>query len=250
MCNIKNQYYVLFIINSFESNLNILIDDQYGNFGIQEVIKIFGYNKCCRIIDNIINNLLFYSLKKYSSNVVVFLLNYLKNKHFSKLLQVINIIFIENQNCNNNTNNCKKNKKKLNIYQKLISNQFAIYIIYAIIQILNEADNDFFIKHVNKGKYVNHNNECEDSDDKEDEKNSEESNNSKKEKNDGNNNINYVNNKNIIPFEEFEKYKKGIFLYIENNTQKKFKKKLINLMKLNKIDNNFITLKTNDKSEK
>ena len=132
----------------------------------------------------------------------------------------------------------------------MISNQFAIYIIYTIIQILNEADKDFFIKHVNKGKYVNHNNECEDSDDKEDEKNSEESNNSKKEKNDGNNNINYVNNKNIIPFEDFEKYKKGIFLYIENNTQKKFKKKLINLMKLNKIDNDFITLKTNDKSDK
>ena len=251
MCNIKNQYYILFIINNFESNLNILINDQYGNFGIQEVIKLFGYNKCERIIDTIINNLLFYSLKKYSSNVVVFLLNYLKCKNFSKLLQVVNIIFIENKNCNNNIFNCKKNKKKSNsLYQKLISNQFAIYIIYTIIQILNEADKDFFIKHVNKGKYVNHNNECEDSDDKEDEKNSEESNNSKKEKNDGNNNINYVNNKNIIPFEEFEKYKKGIFLYIENNTQKKFKKKLINLMKLNKIDNDFITLKTNDKSDK
>ena len=247
MCNIKNQYYVLFIINSFESNLNILIDDQYGNFGIQEVIKIFGYNKCCRIIDNIINNLLFYSLNKYSSNVVVFLLNYLKNKHFSKLLQVINIIFIENQNCNNNTNNCKKNKKKLNIYQKLISNQFAIYIIFAIIQILNEANKDFFNKIMYKEKNVNFNNECEDSDDKEDEKNSEESNNCNKEKSDENININYVNNKNKIPFEDFEKYKKGIFLYIENNTQNKFKKKLINLMKLNKIENNFITLKKIEK---
>ena len=107
---------------------------------------------------------------------------YLKNKHFSKLLQVINIIFIENQNCNNNTNNCKKNKKKLNIYQKLISNQFAIYIIFAIIQILNEANKDFFNKIMYKEKNVNFNNECDDSDDKEDEKNSEESNNCKKEK--------------------------------------------------------------------
>ena len=174
----------------------------------------------------------------------------MKNKHFSKLLQVINIIFIENQNCNNNTNNCKKNKKKLNIYQKLISNQFAIYIIFAIIQILNEANKDFFNKIMYKEKNVNYNNECDDSDDKEDEKNSEESNNCKKEKSDENININYVNNKNKIPFEDFEKYKKGIFLYIENNTQKKFKKKLINLMKLNKIDNDFITLKTNDKSDK
>lgn len=254
MNNIKNQYYVLFIINAFENNLDVLVTDQFGNFGIQEAIKLFGFYRCVRIIDTIISNLLFYSLKKYSSNVIVFILNYLKCKNFSKLLQVIKIIFNENYICNNNNVNnnstsCKKNKKKSKntIYQKLVSNQFAIYIIFTIIQILNEVNKDFLKKIVNNEKYVNNNNDMEDSDDKEDEKNSEESKNYNKEKSEENDNINYVNNCNNIPFEEFEKYKKGILLYIENNTQNKFKKKLLNLMKTNKIENNFITLKKAEK---
>ena len=254
MNNIKNQYYVLFIINAFENNLDVLVTDQFGNFGIQEAIKLFGFYRCVRIIDTIIRNLLFYSLKKYSSNVIVFILNYLKCKNFSKLLQVIKIIFNENYICNNNNVNnnstsCKKNKKKSKntIYQKLVSNQFAIYIIFTIIQILNEVNKDFLKKIVNNEKYVNNNNDMEDSDDKEDEKNSEESKNYNKEKSEENDNINYVNNCNNIPFEEFEKYKKGILLYIENNTQNKFKKKLLNLMKTNKIENNFITLKKSEK---
>ena len=254
MNNIKNQYYVLFIINAFENNLDVLVTDQFGNFGIQEAIKLFGFYRCVRIIDTIISNLLFYSLKKYSSNVIVFILNYLKCKNFSKLLKVIKIIFNENYICNNNNVNnnstsCKKNKKKSKntIYQKLVSNQFAIYIIFTIIQILNEVNKDFLKKIVNNEKYVNNNNDMEDSDDKEDEKNSEESKNYNKEKSEENDNINYVNNCNNIPFEEFEKYKKGILLYIENNTQNKFKKKLLNLMKTNKIENNFITLKKSEK---
>ena len=254
MNNIKNQYYVLFIINAFENNLDVLVTDQFGNFGIQEAIKLFGFYRCVRIIDTIIRNLLFYSLKKYSSNVIVFILNYLKCKNFSKLLQVIKIIFNENYICNNNNVNnnstsSKKNKKKSKntIYQKLVSNQFAIYIIFTIIQILNEVNKDFLKKIVNNEKYVNNNNDMEDSDDKEDEKNSEESKNYNKEKSEENDNINYVNNCNNIPFEEFEKYKKGILLYIENNTQNKFKKKLLNLMKTNKIENNFITLKKSEK---
>ena len=254
MNNIKNQYYVLFIINAFENNLDVLVTDQFGNFGIQEAIKLFGFYRCVRIIDTIISNLLFYSLKKYSSNVIVFILNYLKSKNFSKLLQVIKIIFngnyiCNNNNVNNNSTSCKKNKKKSKntIYQKLVSNQFAIYIIFTIIQILNEVNKDFLKKIVNNEKYVNNNNDMEDSDDKEDEKNSEESKNYNKEKSEENDNINYVNNCNNIPFEEFEKYKKGILLYIENNTQNKFKKKLLNLMKTNKIENNFITLKKSEK---
>ena len=248
MNNIKNSYFILFIINSFENNLEIVVCDQYGNFGIQEAIKLFRYIKCIKIIDKIINNLLFYSTKKYSSNVIVFLLNYLKCKNFSKLLQVINTIFNDNIFCNNNNEaNCKKDKmkKKNSIYQKFISNQYAIYIIFTIIQILNEVDQNYFKKIVDNKKDVVNINEYEDSDDKEDEKNSEESKNYNKEESNNINidNINYVNNCNIIPFEDYEKYKKGILLYIENNTQNKYKKKLLNLMKLNKIENNFITLK-------
>jgi hypothetical protein len=97
----------------------------------------------------------------------------------------------------------------------------------------NFVHNDIFV-------YYN-NNELTDSDKEEDEKIIED-NNYNKEKSEIINNINYINNQNI-PFEEYEKFKKGILLYIENNTQNKYKKKLLNLMKINKIENNFITLK-------
>ena len=250
MNNIKNNYFVVFIINAFEINLEILVTDQFGNFGIQEAIKLFGYYKCVRIIDNIMNNLLFFSLKKYSSNVIVFLFSYLKKNNLGKLIQVIKIIFNDKFICNNNTNNIngKKNKNKFknSIYQKLVSNQYAIYIILTIIQILNEMNETNYKKNINNENYVKYNNNIEDSDDEEDEKNVEESKNYIKEESDIINNINYVNNYNIIPFEEFDKLKKGILLYIENNTQNKFKKRLLYLMKLNKIENHIITMKKSD----
>lgn len=144
--------------------------------------------------------------------------------------------------------NGKKNKNKFknSIYQKLVSNQYAIYIILTIIQILNEMNETNYKKNINNENYVKYNNNIEDSDDEEDEKNVEESKNYIKEESDIINNINYVNNYNIIPFEEFDKLKKGILLYIENNTQNKFKKRLLYLMKLNKIENHIITMKKSD----
>jgi hypothetical protein len=108
---------------------------------------------------------------------------------------------------------------------------------------MNETN---YKKNINNENYVKYNNNIEDSDDEEDEKNVEESKNYIKEESDIINNINYVNNCNIIPFEEFDKLKKGILLYIENNTQNKFKKRLLYLMKLNKIENHIITMKKSD----
>ena len=58
-----------------------------------------------------------------------------------------------------------------------------------------------------------------------------------------------INKDNKISFEEFNDFKKGILLYIEKNTQNKDKKKLINLMKLNKIENNFLTFPKKEKEK-
>ena len=160
MNNIKNNYFINCIINTFEINLDTLCVNQYGNFGIQEAVKLFGYYQCIRIINNLINNILFYASKKYSSNVICFLFNYLKNNNFSKLLKVIKIIFNEKYICiNNNCNNKNKNNSKITIYQKLVTNQYSIYIIFTIIQILNDIDEEFFKENIiNKKNIVNHNN--------------------------------------------------------------------------------------------
>ena len=258
MNNIKNNYFINCIINTFEINLDSLSVNQYGNFGIQEAIKLFGYYQCIRIINNLINNILFYASKKYSSNVICFLFNYLKNNNFSKLLKVIKIIFNEKYICiNNNCNNKNKNNSKITIYQKLVTNQYSIYIIFTIIQILNDIDDEFFKEHIiNKKNIVNHNNKNNskssgDSENEEGEKNNESvDNDGEDEKNDENNiNIKNVYKDDNISFEEFEKTKKEVLSFIENNTQNKEKKKLINLMKLNKIENSFLTLKKKEKTK-
>jgi hypothetical protein len=257
MNNIKNNYFISCIINSFEINLDSLCVNQYGNFGIQEAIKLFGYYQCNRIIKNLIHNILFYSSKKYSSNVICFLINYLKNNYFSKLLKVIKIIFNNKYICTNNINynNKNKNSSKITLYQKLITNQYSIYIIFTIIQILIEIDEEYYKENIInstvniKKKYVNHNNKNFSSSSVNDKNENEDifDDGKDEEKNEEINFINSIHKDNNIPFEEFEKIKKEVLLFIENNTQNKEKKKLINLMKLNKIDNSFLTTKKKEK---
>ena len=141
----------------------------------------------------------------------------------------------------------------------MISNQYSIYIIFTIIHILLDINEEYYIDNIiNKNEnsnikknHLNHNN-----------KNNSNSNNNcvndekdkievdgKEEQNDEININNIYKNNNNIPFEEFKEIKKGILLYIENNTQNKEKKKLIYLMKINKIDNSFITLKKKEKDK-
>jgi hypothetical protein len=251
MNNIKNNYFISCIINSFEINLDSLCVNQYGNFGIQEAIKLFGYYHCKLIIKNLIHNILFYSSKKYSSNVICYLINYLKNNYFSKFLKVIKIIFNNKYICTNNINFNNKNNCKITLYQKLITNQYSIYIIFTIIQILIEIDEEYYKENIInstvniKKKYVNHNNKNFSSSSVNDKNENEDrfDDGKDEEKNEEINFINSIHKDNNIPFEEFEKLKKEVLLFIENNTQNKEKKKLINLMKLNKIENSFLTTK-------
>ena len=170
-----------------------------------------------------------------------------------------------------------KNNCKIVLYQKLVSNQYAIYVIFTIIQILIGIDEEYY-----KEKIINNNNDSliniknkenhlekdgidddsdnsmsdsdndmddidgieidEDIDTKEKKNHIEEQKNEEKNKS-------KINKDNKISFEEFNDFKKGILLYIEKNTQNKDKKKLINLMKLNKIENNFLTFPKKEKEK-
>jgi hypothetical protein len=181
----------------------------------------------------------------------------LKNNYFSKLLKVIKIIFNNKYICTNNINlnNKNKNNCKITLYQKLITNQYSIYILFTIIQILIEIDEEYYKDNIVnstvniKKNYVNHNNKnFSDSSIIDKNENIEKFDDGKDEEK--NKEINFINNihkDNIIPFEEYDKLKKEVLLFIENNTQNKEKKKLIKLMKLNKIENSFLTTKKKEK---
>jgi hypothetical protein len=137
----------------------------------------------------------------------------------------------------------------------LITNQYSIYIIFTIIQILIEIDEEYYKENIInntvniKKNYVNHNNKNSSNSSVNDKNESEDifDDGKNEEKNEEINSINSIHKDNNIPFEEFEKLKKDVLLFIENNTQNKEKKKLINLMKLNKIENSFLTTKKKEK---
>jgi hypothetical protein len=168
-----------------------------------------------------------------------------------------------------------KNNCKIVLYQKLVSNQYAIYVIFTIIQILIGIDEEYY-----KEKIISNNNDSliniknkenhlekdgidddssmSDSDNDmddidgieidEDIDNKEKKNHIEEQKNEEKNKSK-INKDNKISFEEFNDFKKGILLYIEKNTQNKDKKKLINLMKLNKVENNFLTVPKKEKEK-
>ncbi|CAD8209627.1 unnamed protein product [Paramecium pentaurelia] len=58
------------IINKMKDHLDEIIQDPFGNYGVQHVIDIYGDHRCSSIIDKILLKLIQLSIHKYSSNVV------------------------------------------------------------------------------------------------------------------------------------------------------------------------------------
>ncbi|CAK73217.1 unnamed protein product (macronuclear) [Paramecium tetraurelia] len=58
------------IINRMKDHLDEIIQDPFGNYGVQHVIDVYGDLRCNCIIDKILLKLIQLSIHKYSSNVV------------------------------------------------------------------------------------------------------------------------------------------------------------------------------------
>ena len=99
--------------------MNKLTFNQFGNFGIQEVIKVFGLNNCNKLVDNLIENFFEYSTSKYSSNVICFLLQTLKDNNISFFIETIRKVFYKD-------------------YLKMIKNKHSIFVIFTVTKLLIE----------------------------------------------------------------------------------------------------------------
>ena len=80
----KSEFYITSIVSIFEVETHKLSFNQYGNFGVQEIIKIFGEVYCEKIINKLIESIIVFSMFKFSSNVVDFLIDYLSKNNFKK----------------------------------------------------------------------------------------------------------------------------------------------------------------------
>ena len=129
--NIKSDYYIKIVLALLEKETKKLTFHQFGNYIIQEVIRYFGYNYCKNIIDNLINNLVEFSLAKFSSNVIDFLIEYLSKKQFWEFCNILRLIFLEEKN-----------------FKEMIKNKFSIYVIENCLELLIKINENYFINSV------------------------------------------------------------------------------------------------------
>jgi len=206
--NIESNYHIKLIISTFEKETTKLTLNQFGNFIIQEVIKFFGYNYCKKIIKNLINNIVEFSISKFSSNVIDFLLEYLSKKQFYRFCKVIKIIFLKESN-----------------FKEMIKNKFSIYVIENCLELLTKINENYYINSIKNNLGSNNYNSKSDYSDSD----SQSENNIIQGNNDGD-----TQEEDKYSYNNFCKLKKHIFQFIENNSAAKEKKKILALIKANK----------------
>ena len=151
--NMKSDNYIKLVLSIFEKETKKLTFNQFGNYIIQEVIRFYGYNYCKNIINSLINNLVEFSMAKFSSNVIDFLLEYLSKKQFWEFCNILRIIFLEEKN-----------------FKEMIKNKYSIYVIENCLELLIKINENYYINAVrnNLGYSQKINNE-ENNEEKEDE---------------------------------------------------------------------------------
>ena len=123
----KSEFYIMSIVSIFEVETNKLTFDQFGNFGIQEIIKKYGDLYCNKIINKLVDNIIVFSMSKFSSNVVDFVIDYLSKNNIKKFFHILNKIFLNEDNFN-----------------EMIKNKFATYVIENSLELINKIDKDSF----------------------------------------------------------------------------------------------------------
>jgi hypothetical protein len=170
-------------------------------------LDIYGYYSL-KIINILINNILNLSISKYSSNVILFLLDYLKKNNFFKFLDCLKIIFIDENN-----------------FKEMIKNKFSSFVIEKSFQIILNIEPDFFNNNIIYLKDVDYNyNSSDSSNDKEDEKMNENENNDMNTGN-GNNKKENTKNTSIMSYDKYIELKKKYFIYLKIILPTKKKKK-------------------------
>ena len=232
LINIKNEYFIKEIIVIFGDETNNLCFSQFGSDIIITFLDIYGFYSL-KIINILINNILNLSISKYSSNVILFLLDYLKKNNFFKFLDCLKIIFIDENN-----------------FKEMIKNKFSSFVIEKSFQIILNIEPDFFNNNNIYLKDIDYNfNSSDSSNDKEDEKMNENENNDMNSGN-GNNKKENTKNTSIMSYDKFIELKKKIFYIFENNSSNKEKEKIKNLLKQNSNYVNNKNLNGNFKGQK
>lgn len=130
---LENEFYIVAVASILELETNKLTYDQYGNFGIQEIIKKFGVQYCGKIINKIVEHVFMFSISKFSSNVVDCVIGHLYKNDLHGFCKVIMKIIFDD-NCLN----------------EMLKNKYATYVLENCLTLLFSCTN---IKNTNPDLY-------------------------------------------------------------------------------------------------
>ena len=131
--NTQTDFYIKAVVSIFELETSKLTYDQYGNFGIQEIIKVYGYDACKKIISKICEHVVDFSMFKFSSNVVDFVIDYLSKNKMEKFIYVVTKIFCEE-----------------NHLTEMLKSKYATYVIENCLSLLDNMNDEELIEVKNK----------------------------------------------------------------------------------------------------
>ena len=139
---INNYQIIKIIIKITEQHYVQIVENQFGNYVIQDIFQYFGFNNCKGIINNIIKDSIYFSLQKYASNVIDKVVIILRKNDNLLFYQLYNYFFISINFC------------------KLIENKFGTFVLCNIIKLLNAAEKLYIrniIININSGNFFKKN---------------------------------------------------------------------------------------------
>lgn len=113
------------ILSILEKNFLKIVESQFGNYVIQDAIEYFGYQSSEKIIMNIINNSVYFSLQKYSSNVIDKIAIKLQANNKFLFKQLIEDMIINQSNL-----------------LVLIKNKYGMYVLTNLIKLMTKQEKE------------------------------------------------------------------------------------------------------------
>ena len=127
---VNNFQIIQMIIIICELNYVKIVENQFGNYVIQDIFQYFGFNNCKGIINNIVKDSTYFSIQKYASNVIDKVAIILRNNDNILFYHLVeNLLF------------------KYNNFLKLIENKFGTFVLCNLLKLLKPQEK-VYIKNI------------------------------------------------------------------------------------------------------
>jgi len=127
---VYNFQLIQMIIMICELNYVKIVENQFGNYVIQDIFQYFGFNNCKCIINNIVKDSTYFSIQKYASNVIDKVAIILRNNDNILFFHLVeNLLFIYNN------------------FIKLIENKFGTFVLCNLLKLLKPSEK-IYIKNI------------------------------------------------------------------------------------------------------